>query len=115
MTTSTSPVTSLGAYIAGEIPEPWEHQFTDADGVAITITGWTVRVTYRVDGGTQVVRNGTVNNGAAGKAGYTWVAADIANAGYMTGELTVGNGTSRYARSFSMLIRAPKGGTLPSI
>lgn len=107
--------TILGPYIAGEKPEPWIHQFLDADGTAINITGYTVRVTYKVDGGTQQVVNGTLSDAANGKAEYGWVAADIATAGEMAGELTVGNGTYRYARSFKMLITSPRGGALPSI
>lgn len=107
--------TTLGPYIAGEKPEPWVHQFLDADGAVINLTGYSVRVTYKVDGGTQVVVTGTLSDAANGKAQYQWVASDIATAGEMAGELTVGNATFRYARAFRMLIVAPRGGALPNI
>lgn len=107
--------TILGPYIAGEKPEAWIHQFLDADGAVIDITSYTVRVSYKLDAGTQVVVNGTVFDGTNGKAQYAWVAGDISTAGELQGEMTVGNGTYRYARAFRMRINAARGGALPSI
>ena len=111
----SSPFTELGSYIAGEIPEPWVHQFLDNNNAPINLTGYQVRVTYKIDAGAQVVRNGTLNDGPTGKGQYVWISADLATAGFMQGEMTVGNGTNRYARSFVMRIEAPKGGPLPTI
>lgn len=111
-----SLTTTLGPYTAGEIPEPWQHTFTDADGQAIDLTGYSVRLAYRLDGGDQVVRVGSlVSSGAGGVVLYAWVAADLATDGRMEGEMWVGNGTNRYARSFEMTIDPPRGGTAPSI
>jgi hypothetical protein len=119
MSLSTSDYTTLGPYISGEIPEPWVHQFADADGTAIDITGYSVRVTYRLYSSTgystQTVRNGTLSDSTAGKAGYTWVSGDFDAAGTLHGELTIGNGSNRYARSFVCPVRSPAGGALPSI
>jgi len=108
-------LTELGPYVAGEIPEPWAHTFLDADGAALNLTGYTAKLTYRLDGGTQVVRNATMVSDVGGIAGYTWVAADFATSGLMAGELVVGNGSNRYARSFRCRVRDPLGGTLPNI
>lgn len=110
-----SETTTLGPYVAGEIPEPWEHDFIDINGAAIDITGFAVRVTYRLGRSAQVVRTGALTTPAAGKAAYQWIAADVATAGLMRGEMTVGDGSHRYARSFTMRIKSPAGGSLPTI
>lgn len=111
-----SLVTVLGPYVAGEVVEPWQHDFDDAAGAALNLTGYAVRVTYQLNGGTQVVRTGTlVDAGATGKAQYAWVAADLATAGSMEGEMWVGNGANRYARSFTMTIDPTRGGPAPNI
>lgn len=110
-----STITKLGSYAAGEIPEPWVHQFLDADGTAINITGYAVRVAYKIDNGSQVVRTGALSDAANGKASYTWVAGDFTTAGQMRGEMWVGNGSNRYAQTFELHVREPQGGTAPSI
>lgn len=108
--------TVIGPYVVGEIPEPWEHQFLDSDDDPIDLTGYEATLTYRVDADDQVVRTAaSVTAAATGKATYSWIAADLATAGRMRGELTVGNGTNRYARTFRMYVRAPAGGALPAI
>jgi hypothetical protein len=108
--------TELGPYVAGEVPEAWRHTFTDSDGVAIAITGYSVRVSYKLSGGTQVVRTGTLVDAANGVAGYQWVEADMATAGVMRGEMTVGNATTvRYSEPFVALLRSPLGGAIPDI
>lgn len=112
---SESDVTELGPYTAGEIPEPWVHVFADNDGVPINLTGYTVRLTTRLNSGAQTVRNGTLVDGPAGEAGYTWVEGDTDDPGVLEGELVVGNGTYRYARSWRMILNAPLGGTIPDI
>jgi hypothetical protein len=108
--------TELGPYVAGEVAEEWRHTFTDIDGTAIPITGYSVRVSYKLSGGTQVVRTGTLVDAANGVVGYQWVEADMATAGVMRGELTVGNGTTaRYVEPFVALLRSPRGGAIPDI
>ena len=104
----------LGPYVAGEVPEKWAHSFDDADGNDIDLTGFTtVTLTYKVNDGDQVERTGALDDGPEGVASYTWVAADLATAGTMRGELAVSNGSSRYAQRFAMRIRPPAGGPLP--
>lgn len=110
-----SEITTLGPYIAGEIPEAWQHTFDDVDGAAIDITGFAVRVTYRVGRSVAVTRTGSIVSGPLGQAAYQWVTADTATAGMMRGEMTVGDGVHRYARSFVMRLKSPAGGTLPTI
>jgi hypothetical protein len=102
--------TELGPYVAGEVPEAWRHTFTDSDGVAIAITGYSVRVSYKLSGGTQVVRTGTLVDAANGVAGYQWVEADMATAGVMRGEMTVGNAPSATrSRSLPCCVRPSVG------
>ena len=107
--------TILGPYLAGEIPEPWVHQFETYDGTPIDLTSFAVKLTYRVNSGAQVVRDGTLVDAANGKASYGWVADDLAAAGIVEGEMTVGDGTNRYARGFTMRVNEPRGGALPAI
>ncbi|MFN0088660.1 MAG: BppU family phage baseplate upper protein [Acidimicrobiales bacterium] len=108
---------TLGRFIAGEVPEPWEHTFTaDDDGTAINLTGYSAKVTYRRNNsGAQVVRDAVISNAVQGKAQYAWIAADTATSGLLKGELTVQDGTNRYAVSFTMTLDAPSGGTLPGV
>lgn len=106
----------LGPYVAGEVPEQLRHTFLDVDGTAIPITGYSVRFSYKVGSGAQVVRTGTLVDAANGVAGYQWIEADTATAGVMRGELTVGNATTvRYSEQFVMLLRTPRGGAIPDI
>ncbi len=113
---SADDFSELGAYKAGEIPEPWRYTFADSDGNPIDISGYTVKLTYQLDGGTQVVQNAVLIDGPTGVVEYVWVAADTATAGVMDGEMWVGNGgTRRYAASFSMTIKPTRGGPAPNI
>lgn len=107
----------LGAYVVGEIPEPWRHDFDDAAGAALNLAGYVAKLTYLVNGtGAQVVRDATiVDGGATGKAEYAWVAADLATAGWIVGELWVGNGVNRYAQPFYMAVNPTRGGPAPNI
>ena len=104
----------IGPHIAGEIIVPLTFTYRDADGDPIVLTGYTVRVSYRVNRGTQVLRNGALGTGP-GEVVYTWVAADLTTAGLMEGEIIAGNGLNRLAQRFRLPILAPLGGTLPAI
>lgn len=105
----------VGPYRAGEIVEPLLYPFTDANGDPIDLTGYDVRIAYRINRGTQVVRTGTLADAAAGQITYAWVAADLNTVGLMEGDIVVGNGGNRYAQSFRAPILAPLGGAIPTI
>lgn len=116
MAAAATPYTALGPYLAGEIPEPWAHQFNDANGAPIPLAGFTARISYRVGhDGAATTRPAVVSGPDVGVVRVDWEAADFATAGVMHGELTVGNGVNRYARSFLCLILPPRGGALPTI
>lgn len=88
----------LGPYKEGEIPPPVVIQFTDNAGVAIDLTGFTVKFHYRERGATAVTeRSGTLEDAPNGKAKYTWVAGDFTTPGNYAAEMWVGNITNRYA------------------
>lgn len=88
----------LGPYTQGEVADPVEVQFVDNDGNPINITGYAVRFVYRERAATAATeKTGALIDAAVGKAGYTWVAADLATAGDYEAHLWVGNGTRRYA------------------
>jgi hypothetical protein len=102
----------LGPYVEGEIPEPWAHTFADADGGVIDLTGFDARITWRVNGGTQVEHVAPVTDPVGGEVTYEWQEGDL-TAGTLRGELTVDNGSSRYVQRFAMRVRTPGGGPLP--
>lgn len=103
---------TLGPYLLGERPEPWTHQWLDANGDEIDITDWTVNVTWKINGGTQQERAGTIVSGPAGTARHTWQEGDLDDAGILAGEMTVSGDSVILARSFQAVILSPRGGTL---
>ena len=97
----SGPTVEIGPYVVGEIPPPLEYTFLDANGVAINLTGFTVRF-QRAEIAGGVFMNPTTLNGALadavnGKVTYTWTAADFPHPGKYGGMFFVGNGTNRYA------------------
>lgn len=88
--------TEIGPFVAGEKPGQYQHTFEDDDGVAINITGYTVKLHIQRVGASAVTRTGSVVNGAAGIGGYTLTATDIATDGIYKFMWEAGNGTNRY-------------------
>jgi hypothetical protein len=87
----------IGPYFVGEKPQAIIVAFTDADGAAINITGYTPQFVIETDAGGAITEAGSAAlvSGAGGTAQYTWGAADLATAGWYRGQLWVGNGTTR--------------------
>jgi hypothetical protein len=106
---TTSTFTPLGAVVAGEIPEPYEESWDTADGDNLTLSGFTCEAKWKVDGGTQVTRAGSVNTSTSTTT-VVWQAADHAAAGLMAGEVAVTDGTNTYKRSFQRVILPARGG-----
>lgn len=90
---------NLGVYAAGEIPFALSHQYKDADGVAIDMTGWSVTAVAAgpEDGG--AYGSGVVMflDETIGKVQYDWVAADFTDVGKYTMLLWTTDGTNRLA------------------
>lgn len=109
-----STYTTLGPYVAGEVPEDWVHAWDDADGANIALTDYQVDVYYRVDDGDQVILDteASLFDAVTGRTIVTWSDADFAEAGLMTGELVVAGDGLRLARSFQCVILPPRGGPL---
>jgi hypothetical protein len=96
----SGPTIEIGPYVVGEIPIPLEYTFTDSNGVAINLTGFTARFQRGEIDGTftnAVTVNATITDAVNGKVTYTWTAADFAQPGRYGGMFFVGNGTNRYA------------------
>lgn len=96
----SGPTVEIGPYVVGEIPPPLEYTFLDANGVAINLTGFTVRFQRaEIDGGfaNAVTVNGALSDAVNGKVTYSWIAADFSYPGRYGGMFFVGNGTNRYA------------------
>lgn len=106
---SISLTTHLGAVIAGECPEPYEESWDTFDAVNLPMTGFTCQAKWKVDGGAQVVRAGSVN-AATSTTTIVWQASDHAAAGLMAGEVIVTDGTSTYKRGFARVVLSPRGG-----
>lgn len=104
-------------YIMGEKPSPLIYQFLDANGVAINITGWTVKFNYQERDGVAVTGAGvtSVSDGPNGKAMYTFTGAEFTTAGHYRAEMIVGNGTNRYISVEINFTVAVPVGTVPSI
>lgn len=97
----SGPTVEIGPYVVGEIPPPLEYTFLDASGLAINLTGYTVRFQQAemhgggfVDPSTVVA---TLADAVAGRVTYAWVNGDFAQPGRYGGMFFVGNGTNRYA------------------
>lgn len=88
---------TIGPYVIGEKPAPLVYQFLDSSGVAINLTGFTVKFSYQERDGVAVTANGSLFDGPTGKAQYTFTGNEFATAGRYRAEMWVGNGTNRYA------------------
>lgn len=84
----------MGPFVAGEIPEPEEYQFLDADGAAIDLTGFTATFSLSY-GATGQSLAADVSTPAEGRVTYEWVAGDIVE-GLLQAEFVVTNGTNTY-------------------
>lgn len=117
MTKEYIPVTRIGPFSVGEKPEPLQITLQDADGAALTLTGYTASfVIESVDETVSGLAAGTsdIVTPASGITRYTWAAADFTTAGFYRGQMWVGNGTYRYASDiFEWFVRDVT--TAPSI
>lgn len=91
----------LGAFAAGEIPPPLEVTFTDYDGNALPLTGFTT-LAMNIEAIPVVsVTLGTgsiaVTDAANGIVEYTWVEDDMIEPSDYTAQVWVSNGLNRYA------------------
>ena len=91
---------NLGAFAAGEIPFPLEHQYLTSGSQVVDISGWDV-LGFFVDGPDDPLIMGTpvITDGPNGVVTYTWEASDMQEPGDYTGLLWVENpsGTLRLA------------------
>lgn len=103
MTKLFRTTTQLGPFFSGEVPEPLQVTFQDADGNAIDLTG------YSVDFAIEVVQGGAgvdtaVGDGAAsfvsastGVVKYVWRDGDTDFEGLYRGQFWVTNGSQWFA------------------
>ncbi len=100
---------------AGEIPEPLEHTFADADGTVIDLTGCAGEASWQrdTDGATGSV-DGVVD-GPGGTVTVQLTAAVCAVAGVVDVQLWAGDGSHRYASPVWRLLLADPAGVAPAI
>lgn len=98
---ATPTTTELGAFAEGEVPPALEISFTDFEDAAVDLTGFT-NLQCNIEeelAGTSGLGTGTivVSDAPNGKVTYTWVRADMLNAGEYTVQAWVNNGVNYYA------------------
>lgn len=86
---------TIGPYTAGEVPEPLEYQFLDADGDPIDLTGYTAAFRLSIDGATGTENAATLSAPRGGRVTYTWETGDL-TAGELAAEFEVSNGTNTF-------------------
>jgi len=92
--------TELGAFAEGEVPPDLQITFTDFDGNAVDLTGFTnVQMNIEEELAGSGFGTGTivVTTPASGIVTYTWVKADMAAAGEYKAQAWVNNGTKYFA------------------
>lgn len=105
----SSSFTALGAVVQGEVPEDYEESWDTVDGDNLPLGGFTCEAKWRVNGGTQVTRAGSVTTGTSTTT-IEWEDGDYDDAGIMAGEVVVTDGTNTYKRSFQRVILPARGG-----
>lgn len=96
----SEPVTVLGPYRQGEIPEPLLATFRSASGQPLDLTGYEARWIMEFPDGTSATRTATLlaQTGATkGQVEYEWDPADLTQRGDYRAEMWVGNSTNRFA------------------
>lgn len=88
---------SAGPYVVGEIPPPLQYQFQDSNGLAIDLTGHTVKFSVREQYGTATEYDAVLSDAANGIVQYAWTGGEFPTAGSYRSEFWAGNGTIRYA------------------
>lgn len=113
-----SPSVSIGPYVVGEKPAPLLYRFTDENGVALDLSGYVARFTWReryAARTTATTANAAVTSAANGEVTYTWSGTEFASAGSYLAELWVGNNVQRFASVYvRFVVRAPVG-VVPNI
>lgn len=86
---------TIGPYVEGEVPEPIEYQFLDADSAPIDLTGFTATFSlgYRTTAGQSL--DADVSTPDEGRVTYVWRAGDLM-AGHLRAEFVATNGTNTY-------------------
>lgn len=90
----------IGPFVTGEIPDPLEYQYLDANGAAMPISGYSATFTVRERFATIPTVNtvaAVVTNALLGKVTYTWDGTEIIPQGRYYAEFWIGNGVQRYA------------------
>lgn len=80
---------------------------SDDDSIPVDLTGASVKLMWRIDGGTLVTRGMTIADASAGKATYEFTTSELA-AGIMSAEVevTTADGITTSLESFRFTIRA---------
>jgi hypothetical protein len=100
---SDTPEVTIGPFVVGEKPITLQYQFEDSNGVALDLTSYTAKFSYREQDGSATIANATViAPQTAGKVEYIWQGTEFPTPGHYLAEFWVGNLAQRFA---SVLIR----------
>lgn len=91
---ATPTTKDLGAFAAGAIPPPFEHEYLDFDEVVVDISTFPVRqmnieAVPAVTGPLGAGAIGFTTDGTDGKVTYNWSATDLAEPGSYTAQMWV--------------------------
>lgn len=92
----------LGAFAAGEVPPPLQVTFTDFDGVAVDLSGFSnlqMNITESIDGNSNPLGTGAIvlTDAVNGVVTYTWVKNDMLDPGDYTAQAWVDDGVNYFA------------------
>lgn len=110
-----SDLIDLDTFVVGEKPNVLEYQFQNADGVAIDISGYTVKFIVKERDSLAVTFNATLSNGAQGKVQHVWDGTEFPTPGTYQARFWVGNGTQRFASALIQWKAADSQGPVPAI
>lgn len=109
----------IGPYVLGEKPTPLQISFTDSDGNALDLTGFTASIDIvRLDGtdpGNLGEGISTIPNLTGGIVQYAWAENDFLTEGMFRLVAWVGDGSQRYASEFFEFFVRNSSTTVPSI
>jgi hypothetical protein len=113
----SQPSVQIGTYTVGEKPVPLVYQFQDSNGIAIDLTGYTVKFEVRESlGAAPTILNATLVAPATnGSVQYVWTGTEFPTPGHYRARFWVGNASQRFSSVLITFDVADAEGPVPVI